>query len=103
MGAAVLSARGRVHLGVCVEAPCGLGFCAEHAAVAAMVTAGEQRVAAAVAVDEAGRVLPPCGRCREMLWLLDEANAEARILLPGGRASPLSALMPEHWLAAKGR
>ncbi|MGF1445101.1 MAG: cytidine deaminase [Pikeienuella sp.] len=101
VGAALLSVSGAVHRGVCIDAPCGIGFCAEHAAIAAMVTAGETRVLAAVAVNDRGAVLPPCGRCREFLALLDEANRHARILLGGGRATTLECLMPEHWIAAK--
>ena len=101
VGAAIRCAGGRVHLGVCIDAPCGIGFCAEHAAVAAMVTAGETRILATVAVDERGAVLPPCGRCRELIALLHEDNHATRVLLPGGRAVPLSALMPDHWLLAK--
>ncbi|GMG85438.1 cytidine deaminase [Paralimibaculum aggregatum] len=99
VGAAVRGASGTIYPGVCIDAPCGVGFCAEHAAIAAMVTAGETRILAAVALDEAGGVLPPCGRCREFMMLLDTGNAEARILLPGGRAAPLAELCPEHWLA----
>ncbi|MEM1343278.1 MAG: cytidine deaminase [Pseudomonadota bacterium] len=95
VGAAILTVDGSLHLGVCLDAPCALGFCAETAAVAAMVTAGESQIAATVAVAEDGSVLPPCGRCRELLALLDPANAEARILLSGGRATTLAALMPE--------
>ncbi len=101
VGAAVRCAGGRVHVGVCIDAPCGIGFCAEHAAIAAMVTAGETRILATVAVDERGAVLPPCGRCRELIALLHEDNRATRVLLPDGRAVPLAALMPDHWLAAK--
>ena len=97
VGAALLTAGGTVHAGVCIDAACGIGFCAEHAAIAAMVTAGESRVATIVAVDAAGTVLPPCGRCRELIGQIDPGNAGTRVLLPGGRAVPLSALMPEPW------
>ena len=40
---------GRHFPGVCIDTPCGTGFCAEAAAIAAMVTAGEQRIARIVA------------------------------------------------------
>ena len=53
---------------MCIDTGSGTGFCAEHAAVAAMVTAGEYLIDTIVAVwrDEEGRlfVLPPCGRYR---------------------------------------
>ncbi len=101
VGAAILAGSGAVYCGVCIDAPCGIGFCAEHAAIAAMVTAGESRILAAVAVNEAGSVLPPCGRCREFIALLDAENRAARILLAGGRTVTLAELMPDHWIDAK--
>ncbi len=64
----LIASSGRRHQGVCVDTGSGTGFCAEHAAVAAMVTAGEYLIDTIVAVwrDEEGRlfVLPPCGRYR---------------------------------------
>jgi cytidine deaminase len=86
--------------GVCIDTASGTGFCAEQAAVAAMVTAGEYQAAAVVAVwrDENHRlyVLPPCGRCREFLRQVDPANLDAVVLLGNGRTLPLRELLPEH-------
>ncbi|GAA2050269.1 hypothetical protein MTQ13_10535 [Streptomyces sp. XM4011] len=91
---------GHHYRGVCIDTPCGTGFCAEHAAVAAMVTAGEYRIAEIVAVwrDEAGRphVLPPCGRCREFLRRIDDANLDTRVVLGRTRSAPLRDLLPAH-------
>ena len=63
VGAALVTASGQVFTGVCIDAASGIGFCAEHGAVAAMITAGESRIETIVAVDWDGSVLPPCGRC----------------------------------------
>jgi len=35
VAAALLSEHGNVYTGVCIDVPCGIGFCAEHAAVRA--------------------------------------------------------------------
>jgi cytidine deaminase len=43
VGAAILSESGNVYTGVCIDTACSMGFCAEHAAAAAMITAGERR------------------------------------------------------------
>ena len=51
VGAAILSGSGSVYVGVCVDTGSSMGFCAEHAAAAAMITAGESRVVKMVAVD----------------------------------------------------
>lgn len=44
-----------------------MGFCAEHAAIAAMITAGENRIVKLVAVSSSDGIIPPCGRCREFI------------------------------------
>jgi cytidine deaminase len=97
VAAAILTADGNVYRGVCIDATSGMGFCAEHSAAAAMITAGEALIERVVVVwaDERGRVwrVPPCGRCREFLNQLDERNIEASVLLEGGRVS-LDALLP---------
>src|SRR5438034_8555209 len=80
VGCCLVSASGNVYLGVDIDTGSGTGFCAEHSAIAAMVTAGEYQIAKVVAVwrDEERRlyVLPPCGRCREFIRQIDAANLE---------------------------
>ena len=97
--AAVLeTSTGQRHAGVCIDTPCGTGFCAEHAAIAAMVTAGEYRIARIVAVwrDEQGglHVLPPCGRCRQFIRQIDPANLDTEVVLAPDHTEPLRALLP---------
>ena len=100
VGCALITSTGRQHVGVCIDTGCGTGFCAEHAAIAAMVTAGEYRIASIVAVwrDDDGRlyVLPPCGRCREFIRQIDAANLTTEVILGADEAKPLSALLPNH-------
>ena len=50
VAAALVTDRGNVYRGVCIDVACGIGFCAEHAAIAAMITAGETRIEKIVAV-----------------------------------------------------
>ena len=97
VGSALRTASGAIYVGVCIDAACGIGFCAEHAAVAAMITAGETRIMDIVAVDWDGSILPPCGRCRELVVQVDDGNADTRVILPGG-GKPMRALLPDHWL-----
>ena len=54
VAAAILTEGGNVYTGVCIDVPCSMGFCAEHAAIAAMVTAGESRI-----VPESRKALLP--------------------------------------------
>ena len=97
VGAALRTASGAIYLGVCIDAASGIGFCAEHSAIAAMITAGEQRIVTIVAVDWDGTVLPPCGRCREFIAQVDPGNADTRVILARG-VRALRDLLPDHWL-----
>jgi cytidine deaminase len=99
VAAALETSTGAIHVGVCIDTGSGTGFCAEHAAIASMVTSGEYEIARIVAVwrDDHGRltVLPPCGRCREFLRQVDPSNIATTVLLGNGRAVPLRSLLPE--------
>ncbi len=97
VGAAILSESGTVYRGVCIDTACSMGFCAEHAAAAAMITAGENRVVKMVAVDWDGKVLPPCGRCREFISQLHLDNLEAEVLVADGVVVTLKELLPYSW------
>jgi cytidine deaminase len=96
VGSALLTSARNIYVGVCVDTMAA-GICAERAAIAAMVTAGESRIEAIVAVDWDGVVLPPCGVCREFIWQVDAGNRAARVLLPSGRSATLADLLPHHW------
>jgi cytidine deaminase len=99
VGAALLTESGAVYSGVCIETACSMGFCAEHAAAAAMITAGESRVMKMVAVNSLGSVLPPCGRCREFISQLHSDNFQAEVLVGAGQVATLRELLPHDWRA----
>jgi len=69
-------------------------------AIAAMVTAGEYEIDAIVAVwrdqDDRLFVLPPCGRCREFMRQIDEANLDATVVLGTDESALLRELLPRH-------
>ena len=90
----IISRSGKIYTGICLDFACSLGFCAEHAAIAEMLKARESEIALVVAVDEHGAVLPPCGRCREMMWQLNQVNRNALVVLAADHALPLGDLLP---------
>ena len=96
VAAALAAADGMIYRGICLDTPCSLGFCAEQAAVASMLAAGESRVEAIVAISEDGSILPPCGRCRELLYQINHDNLSAVVFLPDG-STKLSNLLPCVW------
>ena len=65
VAAAVESQTGEIYVGVCVDTACTLGICAERNAIFHMITEGEETIKKVVAVSSDGRVVPPCGACRE--------------------------------------
>jgi cytidine deaminase len=99
VGAAILTAQGNMYTGICIDLACGLGFCAEVAAVAEMLKARETHVRAVVAVFHDGVLGAPCGRCRETIAQVDTRNLDCAVILGADREVPLRALLPEHWLS----
>lgn len=97
VGAALVTAEGVLHTGVNLALMCGIGFCAEHSAVASMVASGESRVARIAAVTSGGAVLPPCGRCRELLYQVDAENLTTEVVLAPDQSVPLGKLLPANW------
>lgn len=92
---ALLSTSGNLYLGVCIDISSGIGFCAEHSAIAAMITAGESSIAKIVAVWGENTVLPPCGRCRELMYQIDERNLDSTdVILGESTVVKLRELMP---------
>ncbi len=95
VAAALETDTGKIYRGVCIDTACSLGFCAEHAAIAAMLTAGENRVEKIVAVGWDKQIMPPCGRCRELLMQL--GNPDAQVLVAEHTAVPVKDLLPHYW------
>jgi cytidine deaminase len=99
VGCAILTEDGNLYHGVCIDTASGIGFCAEHSAIAAMVTAREYRIEKIVAVwkddgDGTLYVLPPCGRCREFIRQIDEGNLDTEVILGKDDTAKLKELLP---------
>ena len=101
VAAAILTKEGHIYTGVCIDTACSMGFCAEHSAAAAMITAGESEIVKMVAINKRGNILPPCGRCREFISQLNDANIEAEVLINRQRAVKLIDLLPYDWRQSK--
>jgi cytidine deaminase len=97
VGAAILAESGNVYTGVCIDTACSMGFCAEHAAAAAMITAGESCVLKMIAVGEDGHIMPPCGRCREFISQIHNRNLNAEVMVEKGVIVTLKELLPYDW------
>ena len=74
-----------------------MGFCAEHAAAAAMVTQGENHVVKMVAVGISGNIMPPCGRCREFISQLHGDNLVTEVMVDNDVVVTIRDLLPHDW------
>ena len=98
VASALCTPDGKVYTGICIDTACGMGFCAEHAAIAAMLTAGELgEISQIVAINERG-VIPPCGRCREFLVQVSEANLATEVMVSENEVVTLAELLPYRWI-----
>ena len=97
VGCALITDKGNIYLGVCIDTASGMGFCAEHSAIAAMVTHGEHIIKKIVAVVENGTPIPPCGRCREFMHQIHEENLEAEVIIKKNKSVKLKDLLPFPW------
>jgi len=97
VGASLFTKSGHVYTGVCIDAACSVGFCAEHAAAATMITAGENIVKKMIAVRSTGEIIPPCGRCREFVSQLSVENKQTKVMVSANEVIDLEALLPFDW------
>ena len=92
VGCAALVDDGRVVVGCNVEnAAYGVALCAECGLVSALHASGGGRLVAFACRDKLGRVLMPCGRCRQLLW--ENAGPECLVDTPAG-IRPMTEVLP---------
>jgi len=97
VGCALVTDKNHIYIGVSIVADCGIGFCAEHSAIATMITNHENKIKKIVAISYKGHVLPPCGRCRELLYQINEKNLNTEVIVDKNKTKKLKSLLPEIW------
>ena len=99
VSAAILTKKGNIYVGVCIDTSCSLGMCAERNAIANMITNGESEIEKLVAIMPNGKVGFPCGSCREFLMQLDKNSGEIEILVnyDTKETIKLKDLVPNWW------
>lgn len=90
VGCALVTDKGNIYTGISIDLVCGLGACAEYAAIAEMVKNKETKIEMLVTVYEGGRIIPPCGRCRELIFEIDKNNENTMIILSDDRITTLN-------------
>lgn len=97
VGCALVTDKGKVYVGKSINTPCMTGGCAESSAVGTMITNGESRIKSIVAIHYDGKILPPCGRCRELLFNLNNKNLDTDIIVNKDKIVKLDKLLPIRW------
>lgn len=93
VGAAALTGDGRIIAGCNVEnASYGLTLCAECVLVGQLQLGGGGRIRAFYCVDGAGKVLMPCGRCRQLLY---EFRAPDMVLMTTRGVKTMDQVLPD--------
>ncbi len=93
VAAALITKTGNIYTGICLDMACGIGFCAEHSAIAEMLKHHESEINMIVAITE-NQILPPCGRCRELMMQINSKNSKTKIGLPKNKIKLLEELLP---------
>lgn len=97
VGAALKTRSGKIYKGINIDCACGIGFCAEHSAISSMLLDQESEIEMIVAVNCKGKIIPPCGRCRELIYAIDKNNLGASIIISKTETIKLFKLLPLRW------
>jgi cytidine deaminase len=97
VGAAIRAESGTVHGGCNVEnVAYPEGTCAEAGAIAAMIAAGDARIAEVAVIADAPAPVPPCGGCRQKLAEFAETDVVVTMATVDGQrlVSTVGELLP---------
>jgi cytidine deaminase len=95
VGSALRTRSGKVFSAVHLEAYVGrVAVCAEAIAIGMAAAAGDTDLEAIVAVDCKGRVVPPCGICRE---LISDYSPDCTVITSETESMSISELLPRKY------
>jgi cytidine deaminase len=87
VGAALRSTEGRLHIGCNVEnVAYPEGTCAEAGAIAAMIAAGDTRIAELHVIADSPDPVPPCGGCRQKIAEFADQNVQVTLHTTDGQS-----------------
>lgn len=80
VGASILSTKGNIYAGTNVEnVSYGLTMCAESAAIAQMVTAGDTKIKELLVMANHDTMCTPCGACRQRIAEFTDGGAKIHL------------------------
>ena len=103
VGAALRSTSGAIHVGCNVEnVAYPEGTCAEAGAIAAMIAAGDARIAEVCVIADSPEPVPPCGGCRQKIAEFAAPDVIVTLCTTDGKSRSLTVadLLPGLFTAA---
>ena len=103
VGAAIRATSGAVHVGCNVEnVAYPEGTCAEAGAIAAMIAAGDTRIAEVFVIADSPSPVPPCGGCRQKLAEFADPSVKVTLCTTAGAQLTMTVaeLLPGQFTAA---
>ncbi|MEI6097293.1 MAG: cytidine deaminase [Alphaproteobacteria bacterium] len=103
VGAALRATSGAIHVGCNVEnVAYPEGTCAEAGAIAAMIAAGDSRIAELHVIADSPSPVPPCGGCRQKIAEFADPSVLVTLHTTGGKSftTTVADLLPGVFTAA---
>jgi cytidine deaminase len=98
--------KGKIFTGISLSLCSGLGFCGEASAIADMLSHSEEteiETIVACSDSKTNPVLSPCGRCRELINVMDKNNHKNTFVIISLKEKvKLNDLLPIDWLVKEG-
>ena len=98
VGCALLTKSGNIYTGICIDANCALGNCAEYAAIVEMLKNNESEINKIVAYSAKGQIYAPCGRCKELIRMVNDKNLDTKVMVAENKIYSLKDLLPEMYI-----
>ena len=97
VSSALITKRGNIYKGICIETKCSLGMCAEKNAISMMLLNREYDIVSICTVDDKGHVMPPCDACREFMIQLGNNSKNIEVFINDkGESLMLGELLPQY-------
>ncbi len=97
VGSALITSKGNIYSGVSLGHYCGIASCGEYQAIGSMISNGEKEIKIIVAIKYNGKIIPPCGKCREMIFQTCKKNKETEVIISKSQKVKLKELLPHPW------
>ncbi|MCF0125900.1 MAG: hypothetical protein HUJ68_09165 [Clostridia bacterium] len=87
-----------MYTGICIDSNCALGNCAEYGAIVEMLKNNESEIEKIVAYSAKGKIYAPCGRCRELIRMVNDKNIETDVIVSENKILKIKDLLPEMYI-----